>query len=76
MTVCSEPAGGEAFTTGGKIISSLGPCHTWRRVSFKPHEGSYVQQDLAAALELKPPEAAAGDSAAPSLHAHTLTIAV
>lgn len=41
-------SGGEAFTTAGKLVSSLRPSHSWRRTTFRPYEGTYVREDIAA----------------------------
>jgi len=35
------------------VVSKLGPPHTWRRVTLRPHEGLYVKQQVAAAMELQ-----------------------
>jgi hypothetical protein len=47
-------AGGQAFTTGGKVITSLSSSpETWPRSSYKPQEGMYVRNDTPAALDLQ-----------------------
>lgn len=45
-------AGGQAFTTGGKLISSCPARTSWRRSSYRPYQGTYVRADIAAALDL------------------------
>jgi hypothetical protein len=47
-------AGAEAFTTAGKVITSLGPRHSWKRTSYKASEGLYVREQIATAMQLEP----------------------
>jgi hypothetical protein len=49
-------AGYEAFTTDGKVISSLQHHSSWKRTSYRPYEGTYVRSSIAAAVGPKPAE--------------------
>jgi hypothetical protein len=49
-------AGGDGFTTGGKMVKIITQTSDWKRTSYMPYVGTYVKQDTATSMNLPAPE--------------------